>query len=114
MLKTKEELQTELDGLITKHGKGNVYTINTPLSQDDDCEYATIFLKKADRKQIEMINSVLRNNTDGLIAVEVAIKACYIGGDEKETVLNNEDALFGCDIPMFQFLQRKTGDLKKN
>lgn len=113
-MKTKEELKTELEALVKKHGKGNVYEIETPLSQDDNCETATIFLLKANRTQYSMINTVLRKSNDSLVPIEAALKSCYIGGDELNTVLTNEDALFGCDVPLYAFLQRKSGEIKKN
>lgn len=113
-MKTKEELETELGILIKKFGEGNVYEITTPLSQQETCEFATIYLLKANRKQYSMITSLLRKSQDTLAPIEVALRECYIGGDDLQTVLLNEDALFGCDVPLYDFLTKKSGQIKKN
>lgn len=115
MKKTKEELAKELEGLIAKYGKGKIFTIETPVDQDEDSEeFYTVYLHAADRTQISMISKVMQNSNDNLYAIEQALRACYKGGDSLDEVCNNEDALFGCDIPIYKFLTKKNGVLKKN
>lgn len=109
-MKTKEELSTELETLKGKYK--TVYTITAPLN-DDDTEFATIFLKKGDRLVHASVGKLAMGN-DPLKAVEACLKACYIGGDELSSILDNEDALMSCEGAVVEMLSKKSAVLKKN
>lgn len=112
-MKTKEELDSEKLELLKKYKP--LYTIEAPLSDVDDemPEVATIFLKKPDRTTYAAVTK-LASGADPLRAVEFALKACYVGGDELKTVIENDDALMSCEGAIVSMLKKKEAVLKKN
>jgi|VirMetMinimDraft_7_1064189.scaffolds.fasta_scaffold188630_2 hypothetical protein len=109
-MKTKEELQLELNSLKGKHKI--VYTIEAPLN-DEETEFATIYLKKPDRMIYAMVSKLATGN-DPLKAVEACLKSCYIGGDELSLITQNDEALMSCETPIVEMLRKKEAVLKKN
>ncbi len=109
-MKTENELELELVKLKQTHK--NVSTIQAPLN-DEGTEFATLFLKRADRATHALVGKLAQGN-DPLKAVEACLKNCYIGGDDLLTVLNDEEALMSCEIAIVEFLQKRLAILKKN
>lgn len=109
-MKTKEELQLELNSLKGKHKV--VYTIEAPLN-DEETEAATIYLSKPTRVVYATVGKLAQGN-DPLKAVESCLKSCYIGGDELKLILENEDALMSCEAAVVKMLEKKEAVLKKN
>ncbi len=108
--KTIEELDKEL--VLLKEKYSTVYSVGAPLN-DDETEFATIFLRKIDRVTYASVGKLAMGN-DPLRAVEAALKALYIGGDELKTILDNEDALMSCESVVVEILKKKEAVLKKN
>jgi hypothetical protein len=109
-MKTKEELTEDLQLLKSKHKV--VYTIEAPLN-DEETEFATIFLKKPDRMIYAMVSKLAGGN-DPLRAVEACLKACYIGGDDLNVITSNDEALMSCESSVVEMLKKKEAVLKKN
>lgn len=112
-MKTKEELENEKTSLMQKYKP--LYTVEAPLSDLDDesPEIATIFLKKPDRTTYAAVTK-LAGGADPLRAVEFCLKACYVGGDDLNVVLQNDDALMSCESAVVSILKKKEAVLKKN
>lgn len=109
-MKTKEELQLELQNLKAKHKV--VYTIEAPLN-DEETEFATLYLSKPTRMVYASV-SKLATGSDPLKAVEVCLKSCYIGGDDLTLVTQNDEALMSCEGAVVEMLKKKEAVLKKN
>lgn len=109
-MKTKEELQLELNQLKGKYKI--VYTIEAPLN-DEETEFATIYLRKPDRIVYAMVSKLATGN-DPLKAVEACLKSCYIGGDELNLITSNDEALMSCETAIVELLKKKEAVLKKN
>ncbi len=109
-MKKKDELELEL---ITLKGKYNtVFTLEVPLNEEET-EIATIFLRKPDRLTYASVGKLAQGN-DPMKAVEACLKSLYIGGDLLNLVTTNDDALFACEAPVIELLQKKSASLKKN
>ena len=93
MAKTKEELQTIEDTLKAIHKP--LYTVEIPAGEDTD-ETRTIFLKKFDRQTLSAVQAIMTKSSDAFKAVEVFLKATYIGGDELTEILNDLDMVRSC------------------
>ena len=56
----------------------------------------------------------LAQGADPFKAVEFLLRNLYVGGDDLNIILLNEDALFSCEEPLVKMLEKKTAQLKKN
>lgn len=110
-MKTTEELATEKESLKTKFGK--VRELIVPLDEDDETKKATLFFKKPDKSTRSMIGT-LAQKADNNKIIEATLKALYIGGDDLNLVLNNDDAFASCDEALAQMLEVQKAVLKKN
>lgn len=110
-MKTKEELASEKSSLALKHKR--LYTIEVPLTDEDDAEIATIFLKKPDR-QVYSAAAKMANGSDPFRAIEVVIKNCYVGGDSVDLVLKNDEAIISCENAVLEIFKKREAVLKKN
>lgn len=108
-MKTKDELNKELELLKSKHK--SVFTIEIP-TNDEETEFATIFLKKADRMTHDFIWKLYATSPSK--ALEATLKTNYIGGDALEVVLADDDMLFACESSLAEYLARRQATLKKN
>jgi hypothetical protein len=109
-MKSNEELLQEKESLKLKHGK--VITLEVPVDQDDLSKIATIFLKRPDRTTRSLISKLASN--DGIKAIEAALKNLYIGGDDLNLVVNNDDAIVACEDAIIDILAVQKATLKKN
>jgi hypothetical protein len=109
-MKTENEL-IEIKTALSKQHKP-IYTLVVPIN-DDETEFATIYLKKADRMIMSMLNKLIEGG-DMYKAVEAYLKATYIGGDELTLITTNDDALMACESSIAEMIQRKQATLKKN
>jgi len=91
---------------------GRVYTIVVPLDEDDSTKIATIYLKKPDRAVRSLVSKMVSVDTGK--AIEAALKALYIGGDDLKIVTENDDALFSCETPIVEIMSKQQAILKKN
>lgn len=109
-MKTKTELEQELEALKNKHGK--VATLIVPLDEDDTEKVATLYLKRPDRIIRSMVEKLVKNDSNK--ALEAALKALYVGGDDLSIVLKNDDAFAGCEEAIVEMLSVQKAVLKKN
>lgn len=99
----------ELVELKAKHG--TVYELKVPLN-DDETEFATVFLRKLDRDTYKMASKLIQK--DELQGVEFLIKTLRIGGDSAAKINEDFDALRSAASSILPMLIAKEGSLKKN
>ena len=99
----------ELKELKAKYG--SVYTLTVPVN-DDETEFATIYLRKMDRACYSTVSKLVQK--DALLGLENLIKTLYVGGDEVTKITENFDALRSAEAPCLEILMAKQGSLKKN
>lgn len=115
-MKSKEDLTKELQGLKSKYGK--VYTFIIPLNaedvdKDEDIIYATIYARKPDRMVFASVSKLV-TGSDPLRANEAFLKSTYVGGDDLNLIMTNDEALRSIDSAMVEILNVKQATLKKN
>lgn len=111
-MKTKDELHEVKTALLAQHKK--VRTLEVPLDEDDDSKIATLFLKKPDKDIRNMIGTLANKpNTPNSKIIEATLKALYIGGDDLNLVLSNDDAFAACDEALSELLSVQKAVLKK-
>ena len=98
----------EISALKKTHG--TVHELNVPIN-DDETEYATIYLKKLDRATYSAVAAIV--DKDELQATEVMLKNLRIAGDPVEKITSNFDALRAAVGQCVVLLRAKTGSLKK-
>lgn len=101
----------ELEVLKAKYGK--VYTVEVALDEDDVLKKAVIYLKKPDKTTRSMVSKFAQSGKYD-IAVEAALKQLYIGGDDLQLILTNDDAIASCDEVIAELLSVQKATLKKN
>jgi hypothetical protein len=101
--------EKELQDLKTKYG--SIYTLTVPVN-DDETEFATIYLRKMDRPCFSTVSKLVQK--DALQGLENLIKTLWIGGDEATKITENFDALRAAEQPCLEILMAKQGTLKKN
>lgn len=100
-----------LEDLKKKFGK--IYTITVPLDEDDTTKVATLYLKRPDKSTRSIVGKLVSNGSSER-AIEAALKSLWVGGDDLKLVLDNDDALFGCDEAIAEILSVQKASLKKN
>ena len=109
-MKTPEELAAIKETLKAKHKK--VIEVEIPMDEDDANVTATIFLKKPDNTTRAILAKLVEK--DPMKALEATVKNIYIGGDDINEVLKNEDALPSLDTVIADLLQVQKAVIKKN
>ncbi len=104
-----EEKKDELKELKEKYG--TVYALTVP-TNDEETEFATIYLRKLDRVCLQSVSKLIQK--DELLAVESLIKTLRIGGCQANEITSNLEALRAAAIAVVPMLQAKEGILKKN
>jgi predicted molibdopterin-dependent oxidoreductase YjgC len=74
---------------------------------------ATLFLKKPDKSTRSMVNKLVAQDKYDR-AVEACLKALYVGGDDLNLVLNNDDAIESAGMGVVELLTVQKAILKKN
>ena len=110
-MKTEIELNLELEKLKNTHGK--VRELVVFLDTDDETKTATLFLKKPDKSTRSMVNKLVSQDKYDR-AVEACLKALYVGGDDLNLVLNNDDAIESAGMGVVELLTVQKAILKKN
>lgn len=100
-----------INELKSKYGK--VFTVTVPLDEDDSSKVAVIYLKKPDKSTRSMITKFATNNAFDK-AVESALKNLYVGGDNLDLILKNDDAMVACEEVIAEMLTVQKATLKKN
>jgi hypothetical protein len=109
-MKTQDELSAIKAELALKHKP--LYTITVPLN-DDDTEFATIFLKKFDRLTLSAIQKAA-SGTDPLKSTEIFLRNTFVGGDSIDLIISNLDALRAVESVMLDLVSAKKAVLSKN
>lgn len=110
-MKTEIELNLELEKLKQTHSK--VRELVVFLDTDDENKTATLFLKKPDKSTRSMVNKLVAQDKYDR-AVEACLKALYVGGDDLNLVLNNDDAIESAGMGVVELLTVQKAILKKN
>ena len=110
-MKTETELNLEKEKLKATHGV--VREMLVYLDTDDEDKTATIFLKKPDKSTRKMVGKLVDGGKFD-IAVESCLKALYIGGDELNLILSNDDAIESAGMGVVELLKVQQATLKKN
>jgi len=110
-MKTEIELNLELEKLKQTHSK--VRELVVFLDTDDEAKTATLFLKKPDKSTRSMVNKLVSQDKYDR-AVEACLKALYVGGDDLNLVLNNDDAIESAGMGVVELLTVQKAILKKN
>lgn len=110
-MKTEIELNLELEKLKNTHGK--VRELVVFLDTDDETKTATLFLKKPDKSTRSMVNKLVAQDKYDR-AVEACLKALYVGGDDLNLVLSNDDAIESAGMGVVELLTVQKAILKKN
>jgi hypothetical protein len=110
-MKTEIELNLELEKLKQTHSK--VRELVVFLDTDDETKTATLFLKKPDKSTRSMVNKLVSQDKYDR-AVEACLKALYVGGDDLNLVLNNDDAIESAGMGVVELLTVQKAILKKN
>jgi hypothetical protein len=110
-MKTEIELNLELEKLKQTHSK--VRELVVFLDTDDETKTATLFLKKPDKSTRSMVNKLVAQDKYDR-AVEACLKALYVGGDDLNLVLNNDDAIESAGMGVVELLTVQKAILKKN
>jgi hypothetical protein len=98
-----------LEGLKSKYG--TVYTLTVP-TNDEETEFATVYLKKVDRVIYASVSKLIQK--DEMLGIESLLKSLWIGGDKVEKITDNFDALRSAELSLRQILSVKESTLKKN
>ena len=104
-----EEQTKELEGLKAKYG--TVYTLTVP-TNEEETEFATVFLKKIDRVIYASITKLIQK--DEMLGTESLVKSIWVGGDDVKKITDNFDALRSASISLMPIYVAKEGSLKKN
>jgi hypothetical protein len=107
-MKTEIELTEIKEALQAKFGK--VYTLEVPLNEGE--KTATMFLKKPGKETRSIVSTLVQK--DPMRAVEAAIKNLYIGGDDLNMILADEDSVPSCEDAIVEMLTVQKAILKKN
>ena len=106
MSKTNIDKYKELE---KTHGK--VHILKVPLD-DEKTKFAILFLKSMTRTVYSMVSKMLEK--DELQATEVLINSLWIGGDDKELVTKDFEALHSASFVCGKLLKPREAELKKN
>lgn len=98
-----------LEKLKAKYG--TVYTLVVP-TNDEETEYATVYLKKVDRLIYASVSKMIQK--DEMLGIESMLKSLWIGGDKVEKITDNFDALRSAEVKLRELLYVKESSLKKN
>lgn len=109
--KTQEELDAELNTLKQKYGI--VRTFICPLDTDDETNVATVFLKKPDKGTRDMVSKLVKKEMSEK-AIAACLKQLYIGGDNLDLILTNDDAMEAADFGVAELLMVQKATIKKN
>lgn len=88
--KTEAQLKKLQQELEAKRGEGKTFALSVELD-GDDTNTRTVFLKRPDRVTRSAAQKVAAN--DMYKGVEVFLRGMYLGGDEIEEIIGNEEAL---------------------
>lgn len=102
----QREIYTKLK---EKHKK--VHILKVPLD-DGDTKHAVSFLKPLDRPSYSAISKL--SAKDSMQGCELLINTLWVGGDDKELVTKDFEALLAADFMCGSLMQPRRAQLKKN
>lgn len=104
-----EEQHAIYKTLKEKHNK--VHILKIPLD-DGNKKFAVLFLKPLDRSSYSAISKL--SAKDSLQGCELLINTLWVGGDDKELVTKDFEALLAADFQCGSLMQPRRAQLKKN
>ncbi|MCP4503690.1 MAG: hypothetical protein GY822_27495 [Deltaproteobacteria bacterium] len=110
MSKTEKELQTELAEIKGKHAGIPIFKLETFINEDDE-QKRTIFLRKPTRLVRSAGEKVAA--TDAWKGVETFLRGMYLGGDDIDEIVKNDDALMIAGECVMDIIKLKPGNVQK-
>ncbi len=110
MSKTEKELQTELAEIKAKHAGIPIFKLETFINEDDE-QKRTIFLRKPTRLVRSAGEKVAA--TDAWKGVETFLRGMYLGGDDIDEIVKNDDALMIAGECVMDIIKLKPGNVQK-
>lgn len=110
-MKNEKDLKKEFDELSLKYS--TIYTLILPITDREDSEFSTLYLKTIDRDTMSAIRKIA-SGADPYRAIELALKNLYVGGDNLEDVLKSDEAILTAEQYIMEIMEKKRGSLKKN
>lgn len=112
MAKSKEELKEILKEIKSNpSNKGmKVFALQTFIDEDDN-ESRTIFLKKPNRMIRSAAEKVMK--TDTYKGIETFLRGMYLGGDDLEEILKNDDAFMIAGESIIEIVEIKKGNVSR-
>ena len=107
-----KKYENQLIELKKKHSK--VITLTVPLDEDDSSKVGIYFLKKPDRTVRALVGALTSTKDGGIRAIEAALKNLYIGGDDLDLALKNDDAMASLDEAFYEIFSVQKATIKKN
>ena len=109
--KTSNQLAVILKGLKEESGqeKRKIFIITTFLDEEDEGE-RTLFLKKPTRLVREASEKM--TSKSGYKGLEALMRGMYLGGDDLEEVIKNDDAITIAGPDVYEAATLRKGGLK--
>lgn len=110
MPKNEKELTEELKGLKTKYEGIPIFELETYLNEDEE-QKRTVFLRKPTR----MVRTAgeKQSQTDAWKGVETFLRGMFIGGDDIEEIIKNDDALMIAGESVIEIIKLKPGNVRR-
>lgn len=112
MAKSKEELKAILKELKSSpNNKGmKIFALQTFIDENED-ESRTIFLKRPNRMIRSAAEKVMKNDT--YKGIETFLRGMYLGGDDVEEIIKNDDALITAGESIVEIIEIKRGNVTR-
>ena len=110
MPKSKKELDEELIQIKESHKEIPVFKLTTFLNEDEEQE-RTIFLRKPTRMVRTAGEKVAQ--TDPWKGVETFLRGMYLGGDNLDEIIKNDDALMIAGDVLVEIIKLKPGNVQR-
>lgn len=110
MSKSNEELINELSEIKGKNPESAIFELETYINEDDD-QKRTIFLKKPTRLVRTAAEKVTQN--DAWKGVETFLRGMYVGGDDIDEIIKNDDALMIAGESLMEIIKLKSGNVRR-
>ena len=110
MPKTKKELNAELVELKKKYDGISIFQLTTYIDEKED-EERTIYLRKPTRLVRTAAEKVTVN--DAWKGVETFLRGMWIGGDDIDEIIKNDDALMIAGGEVVEIIKLRAGNVQK-
>ena len=112
MKKTEEALLQELKELKAKNEGKALFRIDVYLDDQEDEEFKrSIIVRKPNRITRTAGEQMVQKDT--FKAVEVYLRGMYIGGDDLDEIIKNDDAIQAIGEPLIDIITVKKGNVTR-